>query len=387
MRLNHLVYGLWLVGAAAATFSCGGDDTAPGSGGTSGKGSTAGSSGSSGSSAGGKSAGGENHAGGAPSGDGGAGGAGTAAVPAGGADQGMGGDGGGQAGEAPVSKCGNGVVDPGEACDPAAASANGCSAKCTLVACDACMEVIHPPTNPLAGGPPDCSSLPGDAAGRCQAVLDCAATSHCAAVDKVRPPHWDAALPCLCGPGLDYEACAKVESTAELLGVCKDQMVAASDALAGERTPAIVIAQINQTQSDAQPIGVATNILDDPGPLQLDGCDAVTLSSADRTQCKAVLECLHMTHCAKNEGDAPGAACYCGDWSSDACLTSADANDARLNGACKDVMQQAAGGSAIIPLQVAQIFYDLSTPLGAAVQWAVEEDANCQSQCYAGGAP
>lgn len=380
MRLNSSLSAMLLVGVAAATFSCGDDDSStPGAGGK--NSSLGGSSGSS--SIAGKSGGGTKSDGGTP--PDGQGGMSEGGAGAGNGGEpvthmaGQGGDG-GEGGQAPIGSCGNGTLDAAERCDDGNLAADdGCSARCTVEACDACTLDAFPAMRLTEFLPvDDCSILTWEPAKKaCQDVVDCIATSQCGATDKNIPPY-RSSLSCLCG-ALDYEACSKAESTADLTGTCKNQIRAAANGMAdGTKSPAFILSQLH-TRGEA--LGQALRQVDDPGVLPSIGCETLT-KGADRKQCDAVVACLYESKCAANS-TRDGAECYCGETDNDTCFsTITDPNDARLKGACKSVIQAAAGGAQVVPLQVAQIYYDTLTPVGAAIQLGNGLRDNCKEECF-----
>ena len=106
------------------------------------------------------------------------------------------------------------------------------------------------------------------------------------------------------------------------------------------------------------------------------GCAHIT--GVDAAKCQSVLDCINAASAScVTEADS-AAPCYCGAESVDMCFfeTSAD----KLSGACTKAIEDATGG--VIPLQVATIFYDNSTPVGAATQQIACEQMQCASDCF-----
>lgn len=278
----------------------------------------------------------------------------------------VGGDG-GAGGMAPIDNCGNGVVDSDEWCDGSA----DCSAKCTLKTCDACTAEKFPATDPIT--PVQCSTLGATEAALCQAVVDCVTTKGCASADKAVYPY-RASLPCYCGD-LDFETCRATASSADLDGACKKELNAA---YASAPTPEKVL---GSWAAGNTALGTATSQVDDPGPLP-QGC-ARLATAAERAACNDILVCLHRTSCANDTND--GSECYCGTSPGDECWLSNDPADTKLNGACKAVIQSAAGGAQVAPITIGQMFFKINYPVGAAMNFAtVHLLAECQDECFSG---
>jgi cysteine-rich repeat protein len=212
MRLENVLGKAFLVGlVAAAAFSCSsGDDSSSGGAGTSGKGG----------------AGGTNNAG--AGGNGGAAGASTSGTGGGKPSGGSGGMQNSAAGEAGAAAsggeptgnsgvCGDGHLDSGEQCDDGNTTSNdGCSATCTIEACDLCMATgmhnadfqgcVLNSTVPDGGTP----ALADEAAvALCQQILECTRTSRCvAAPTGAEGMFSDPAEDCYCGTLADSDCFA-----------------------------------------------------------------------------------------------------------------------------------------------------------------------------------
>jgi hypothetical protein len=208
----------------------------------------------------------------------------------------------------------------------------------------------------------------------CQAVLNCVSTSQCAAADKTKFPY-RAGLPCYCG-ALEYTTCSNTASSADLTGDCKAEINAA--AKLSTITPAAVVVQFTQYQV---PLGAAMTQVNDPGLLP-EGCGRLN-TPADRQACQEIVACAYRTGCAVNSANQDAAECYCGTLDSDTCFVNTpDPADPGLNGACKAEIQKAAGGSAVSPLDIGQRYLQTSSPIGAAVQFALKAVDSCTDECF-----
>lgn len=100
------------------------------------------------------------------------------------------------------------------------------------------------------------------------------------------------------------------------------------------------------------------------------------IAGADTAKCQAVLDCIISSNCATAaDGTSP---CYCGKESTDMCFFEASAST--LTGACTQTIETATGG--VMPLQISLIFYDNSTPVGAATQHVECEQQKCKAECF-----
>jgi hypothetical protein len=162
----------------------------------------------------------------------------------------------------PVSLCGNGVVDPGEDCDPpgtpATSYAAGCDASChaTAALCGVCeaskCDALFGQT-----GAWGCAGLTGAAKTNCAALIACIRTSHCAQATND-------AQACYCGTATDL-GCLSGNAN----GACKAQYEAA----AGTTDPGTIAGVFTDPSS---PVGLADNEItcdaDTSAPLCTSAC-------------------------------------------------------------------------------------------------------------------
>jgi hypothetical protein len=126
------------------------------------------------------------------------------------------------------------------------------------------------------------------------------------------------------------------------------------------------------TQSSACQTCATTNC----NSATTNGCGHLT--GADITKCQTVLDCIVSQKCATNTAGDATSACYCGSESKDSCFFEPSAST--LMGACTQVIETATGN--VLPLQVATIYYDNSTPVGAATQHIECEQQKCETECF-----
>jgi hypothetical protein len=161
----------------------------------------------------------------------------------------------------PVSLCGNGVIDPGEDCDPpntpATNFASGCDASCKFIGslCSTCeaskCDVLFGQT-----GAWGCAGLTGAAKANCVDLLNCIRNSHCAAASSN-------AQACYCGTASDA-GCLSGSAN----GVCKTQYETAAGT-----TDAGVIASLLSDPSS--PVGLVDNEISCDADTSAPLCTAV----------------------------------------------------------------------------------------------------------------
>jgi hypothetical protein len=104
------------------------------------------------------------------------------------------------------------------------------------------------------------------------------------------------------------------------------------------------------------------------------GCES--LSGEDQTRCRALLACVHATHCASGGAPEP---CLCGTASMDECLTG------KGNGPCRKELEKAAQPSstetAARVQQIAERYYNSAFAVGRAMNLVVCDINDCAGSC------
>ena len=129
--------------------------------------------------------------------------------------------------------CGNGIVQPGESCD--FSSPQAC-VNCSLTQCGSCSVV-------LGGGSGVCSGLNLQDTIACNQLVGCTLSSTC-----TLPPYPQGGLACYCGTPLDPTC------SAGAVGLCAAQF----NALAHSNDPTVVVSQIFNSST---PVGRVTNAI------------------------------------------------------------------------------------------------------------------------------
>jgi len=237
--------------------------------------------------------------------------------------------------------CGNNVVEAngGEQCDPP--NGTTCDSKCQNIALK-CGNGIVQPTNNEQCDPPNGTTCNAT----CQNIV--------------------------CGDG-------KVEGAEQ----CEPPNTATCDATCKTITPAVCgNGKVEAGEQCDPPNGTTCDancktIVDNCTPCKTAQCAGpVAACTAHEPGCDTILACVQATGCAKGS-TRDGAECYCGSLDNDTCFNSFDATVPQ--GPCKAQINAAAGSST--PLQVGQVFFDTSTPVGAAMQTVSCELRSCQTAC------
>jgi hypothetical protein len=237
--------------------------------------------------------------------------------------------------------CGNGVVDPGEECDPP--NGTSCDSNCLQVPIcgNGVVEAPAGPYLPEQCDPPNgttCSST-------CQNIPIVCGNGIVQPGEQCDPPDGVTCGPTCqfmtgptCGDGVINQPSEECEPPNTPPG----NFTPACDANCKIGAPSNC-STCEATKCDG--------FFGSPGAW---GCAGLT--GAAKANCQAIVDCVRSTHCAQATSDAQ--ACYCGTAGDLACLTGA------ANGACKAKYEAAAGTTD--PGTIAGLFTDPSSPVGLA---------------------
>jgi hypothetical protein len=372
------------VGDAGSSGSAGtGNETGAGGAGGSGGADDAGGSGGDGGAGGGSNSKGGTSGGGGKAGA--SGGGGKAGASGGGGKAGASGGGGAAGG---VNKCGNGKIDDAlEQCDRGGAK-DGCSASCTLTACDTCRAEKIAVTQV---GYLSCSGQSAADKTLCEALLLCLRRTHCAEQYTDLDGYLDPRA-CYCGNISPDECFASTRANADaLLGRCKAEIIAAATQSTDATKPAppqvvgarffdvafppigtpfqTIFREFNDCSTECATCSTCRGL----------SCSTQSANRSDRCaganaeKCDAYLACLDQNNCAANPRG-----CYCGNVDATTCFGDA-ATATTPNGPCRDAAHALAGSTT--PKELGRQMGDNTTPLGATHELVTCGNTSCQSLC------